>query len=145
MKNNNYICHVPFLRNSKAYDHDFLDTGVKWWYQGFFFIFMKFWFIGLLGGVKEKSIVQNENNNYNHHMSYLWNSIAYDQDFCCTFVKWWYLQAFFPFHFWYFHLSGGVKGWKMTEDDKKNSVCHTSYLRNHTSYVLDLWYTCVKG
>ena len=29
MKNNNYICHVPFLRNSKAYDHDFWDTGVK--------------------------------------------------------------------------------------------------------------------
>ena len=38
MKNNNYICHVLYLRNSVAYDHDFWFTCVKWWYlQVFFF------------------------------------------------------------------------------------------------------------
>ena len=45
--------------------------------------------------------------------------------------------------FWFFRLSGSWKGkkWpKMT----KNSVCLTPYLRNHTSYDCDFWYTCVK-
>ena len=27
----------------------------------------------------------------------------------------------------------------------KNSVCFVSYLRDHTSYDLHLWYTSVKG
>ena len=31
-KNNNYICHAPYLRNSVAYDHDFWYISVKWWY-----------------------------------------------------------------------------------------------------------------
>ena len=29
MENNNYICHVPYLRNSIAFDHDFWYTCVK--------------------------------------------------------------------------------------------------------------------
>ena len=44
--------------------------------------------------------------------------------------------------FWFSRLSGGWKGkkWpKMT----KISVCHTLYFRNHISYDLDLWYTCM--
>ena len=32
MKNNNYIHHVPYLRNSIAYDHDFWYTCLEWWY-----------------------------------------------------------------------------------------------------------------
>ena len=57
--------------------------------------------------VKGKSIAQNENNNYIHHTPYLRNSIAYDQDFWYTFVKW-YLQAFFSFLiFLFFGLLGG--------------------------------------
>ena len=45
---------------------------------------------------------------------------------------------------WFFRLLGGSKGknWpKMTE----NSVFHALYLRNHTLYDFDLWYTCVIG
>ena len=50
MKNKNYIRHVPYLRNSVAYDHDFWYTWVKWWYlQAFFSFFSTFWFFGLLG------------------------------------------------------------------------------------------------
>ena len=60
-KNNNYIRHTPYLRNSIAYDHDFWYTCVKWWYlQVLFFIFSKFWFFGLLGGSKGKKIAQND-------------------------------------------------------------------------------------
>ena len=51
MKNNNYIHHMPYLRNSVAY-HDFSYTCVKWWYlQVFFFsFFQNFWFSVLLEG-----------------------------------------------------------------------------------------------
>ena len=41
MKNNSYMCHVPYLRN-RAYDHDFWYTCVKWWYlQQIYFHFFK--------------------------------------------------------------------------------------------------------
>ena len=39
MKNNNCMCHVPYLRNSIAYDHDFCYTCVKCWYLPVFFSF----------------------------------------------------------------------------------------------------------
>ena len=29
MKDKNYMCHVPYLKNSIAYDHDFWYTCVK--------------------------------------------------------------------------------------------------------------------
>ena len=42
IKNNNYICHEPYLRNSIAYDHDFWYTNVKWkYFQVFFSFFSK--------------------------------------------------------------------------------------------------------
>ena len=48
MKNNNYICHVPYLRNSIAYDHYFLYNCVKWCYlQGLFKFFWNFHFFVL--------------------------------------------------------------------------------------------------
>ena len=51
MKNNNYICHLPYLTNSITYDHDLWYTCVKWWYlQDFFSFFLKFSFFRLLGG-----------------------------------------------------------------------------------------------
>ena len=37
-------------------------------------------------------------------------------------------------------LVSRVKGQKMAQNDKKN-VCHTLYLRNHTSYDHHLWCT----
>ena len=36
---NNYICHLPYLRNSIVYDHDFWCTCIKWWYLPAFFSF----------------------------------------------------------------------------------------------------------
>ena len=38
-KYNHYICHVPYLQNSVAYDHDFRYTCVKWWYLQLVFLF----------------------------------------------------------------------------------------------------------
>ena len=60
MKNNNYTCRMPYLRNSIAYDHDFWYTFVELWYlHALFFIFSKFWFSGLLGA-KGQKMFQNE-------------------------------------------------------------------------------------
>ena len=50
MKNNNYTCHGPDIRNSIAYGHGFWCTCVIWWYlQALFSCFSKFWFSWLLG------------------------------------------------------------------------------------------------
>ena len=77
-------------------------------------------------------------------MSYLRNSIAYDLDFWCTCVKWWYLEGLFLifFKFSCFRLLGGKRA-KDGPRWQKNSGC-TSYLRNHISYDCHLWYTWVK-
>ena len=60
MKNNNYMCHVPYLKDSIAYDHDFWYTCVKLWYlQGFFHCFEIFTFWAA-NKVKGEEIAQNE-------------------------------------------------------------------------------------
>ena len=95
---------------------------------GVFFIFSKFWFSGLLGG--------REGGKRDH--------AKYDCHLWWAKVQLLYLQVFFFSKFCFFGLVGGSKDkkWpKMT----KNSVLCTLYLRNHTSYDLDLWYTCLKG
>ena len=44
-----------------------------------------------------------------------------------------------------FQVVRRVKGQKMAHQNEKKAVCHTLYLRSHTSYDLHLWYTCVIG
>ena len=64
---NNYIFNAPHLRNSIAYDHDFLFTcvnnDISRCFFSFFFIFI-FWAIRGVGvswgGGKRAKIVQNE-------------------------------------------------------------------------------------
>ena len=67
-------------------------------------------------------------------------------------------NIFFIFpKFWFFGLLGGSKvfqilifrvnpgarGQKMSQNDKKLCLSHP-YIRKHTSYDRDFWYTCVK-
>ena len=56
-------------------------------------------------------------------------------------------SGFFPIFskLWFFRLLGGSKGIKWPEMTKNSVVCHALYLRNHTSYDLHLWGTCVIG
>ena len=144
MKSKYYICYVPYLRNTIAYDY-FWYPCVKWWYlQVFFFIFWKFWFFGLLVWNKGKKWPKMT-KNYICCTLYLRNHTSYECHLWYTCVKWWYLQVFFFifWKFWFFRLLVGNKGkkWpKMT----RNYICCTLYLRNHTSYDCHLWYTCVK-
>ena len=104
MKNNNYICHAPYLRNSIAYDHEFWYTCVKWWYLVLFFDFFDIFIFLAVRGVKGQKIAQ-KNNNYIHHAPSVRNSVAYDHDLWYISVKWWYIQVLFSISL-YFHFSG---------------------------------------
>ena len=48
MKNNSYTYHVPFFKNSIAYDHDFWFTCVSFGSPGVFFFFF-FFLISIFG------------------------------------------------------------------------------------------------
>ena len=58
MKNNNYICDMPYLRNSIEYDHDF--TRCFLFYFIFFLIFFFFGLLGGWGGGKGQKMVQDD-------------------------------------------------------------------------------------
>ena len=127
MKNKSYICHIPYLRNSMAYDHNF------WYLQMIFFHFFRiliFWVASGKKGKKWPKMTTNCHITYCH----LWY----------TFVKMISPLFFFFFQIWIFWVvrrRGGSKKWsKMT----KNYVSRAPYLRSHTLYDCHLWYTRVK-
>ena len=60
MKNNNYICHPPYLRNSIAYDHDFWYTIVEWYLQEFSSFFFLILVFQAVKEVKGQKIAQTE-------------------------------------------------------------------------------------
>ena len=76
---------------------------------GIVFIYLKFSF-RLLEGQKGKKLPKMKNSNCICHAPYLKNSIAYNHDFWCTCVKWWYWGVFFIF--WAFFFFGGGGGRK---------------------------------
>ena len=144
MKSNNYICHVPYFRNSIAYDHDFWYTSVKMIIsQNVFFIFSKFWFFGLLGvkmakhGPKWQKVlsVALHISGTIHRVTviygtHLWN----DNIWRCFFI----LSKFC--------FSGSIWRWNGKKQSRmtKSSVCCVPYLRNHTSYDCHLLCKYVK-
>ena len=90
-----------------------------------FFFFSKFWFSGLLKGVKGQKIVQSVKNSV-CCAPYLRDHTLYDHHLWFASVKWWYLQAFFSCFskFWFFRFLGGSKGKKWPNMTKK-IVRHT--------------------
>ena len=54
---NNYIFQIPYLRNSTAYDHDFLYTCVKYLQVFFFFFhFFQIFIFGIVWGGGEGEV-----------------------------------------------------------------------------------------
>ena len=107
------------------------------------FIFSKFWFSGLSGDKTVKNSPKWPKILSSHSISQepyiIWLS------FVETSLKW-YLQAFFHFFkILIFQVVRGSKGKKTRSKMTKSYVHCALYLRNHTSYDLHLWYTCVKG
>ena len=150
MKNNNYTCHAPYVRNCIAYDHDFWYTCVKWWYSRPFFHFFEIFVFQAVRGVKGKNGPRWQ-KNYVWCTSYLRNDILYYCYLWYTCVKDDISRYFFHFFkiliLWVVRGGGGeevvVKGQRRSKM-RKSSVCCAPYLRNHTSYDFYLWYSCVK-
>ena len=123
MKNNSYICYLPYMRNSIAYNQDFWYICVKWYISRCFFQFFKiliFWFVRGKKQGKGQKTVQN------------------DKIFCLScfisqepFIIWLsFMVHMFKiiissgvfFHFFkilIFWVVGGVKGQKKVQNDKK--------------------------
>ena len=146
MKNNNYTCHAPYVRNCIAYDHDFWYTCVKWWYSRPFFHFFEIFVFQAVRGVKGKNGPRWQ-KNYVWCTSYLRNDILYYCYLWYTCVKDDISRYFFHFFkilvLWVVRGGGGeevvVKGQRRSKM-RKSSVCCAPYLRNHTSYDFYLWY-----
>ena len=69
-KMTNIVCHAPYLNNHTSYDL---------WYKckmitspGIFFIFSKFWFSGLLGGKRAKTVQNGKKFCLSHSISQEW-------------------------------------------------------------------------
>ena len=73
------------------------------------------------------------------YLPYLRNCKSCDYSFWYTCVKWSYLQEFFLFfQILIFPVVSAKRGLNWQK------LCHTPFLRNHTSYDHHLWYTSVK-
>ena len=142
MKNKNYICHMPYLRNSIAYNHDFWNTCAKWWCLRGFFHFFKILIFWVVSGVKVQKMAQNDKKLC------LLHSISQE-----AYIIWlWFLvhlwnDDIFRYFFSFFQVVifwdiSGVKGQKMTQNGKK--FCLTLCLGNCASYDCSVWYTYAK-
>ena len=124
MKNNNYIHHRPYIRNSITYDHDFWWTCVcvKWWcLQAFFSLFWNFYFLGKLGGKRAKSspkwkiTIINPSHAISQEQYSIWSWFLVH--LCKIIIS---PGLFFIFSkFWFFWFLGGVKGQKIVQNGKK--------------------------
>ena len=133
MKNKNYIQNMPYLRNSKAYDHDFWytwydhdfgDTCIKWWcLQAFHSFFQNLDFFWVVSEVKGQKMSKMTNDSV-FHAPYLRNHTSYDCHLWYTSVKWQYLQTFFHFFkIFIFWVVRRVKRQKLTQNSKNCSLC----------------------
>ena len=101
-----------------------------------------FW---IVRGLNRQKMAQNDRNLSVRHISYdlhLWYTCMYKR-----IVSPGIFFIFFFFKILNFRIirrGGLVKGQKMASKWQKKSVCLTLYLRNHTSYDGDFWYTCAK-
>ena len=139
MKSNNYIHHVPYLRNNIAIWSWLLVHLCKIMiFPGIFFIFLKFWFFGLLESQRAKTGPWWQTNSV-CYTSYLRNHISHDCHLWYTCVK-----IFSNNFFLWVVRRGRGKRAKNGPKWEKNYVCCAPYLRNHTPHDFHLWDSCVK-
>ena len=124
----NSVSHAAFFRNHTFYDCHLWYTCEIIISPNFFFIFLKFWFFGLLEGGRQKT-VQNDKfwlswfmidrvRNYKSYDYYLW----------CMCVKWYIFRHFFLFFksliFW---VVRGVKEEEIIQNNKKFCLLCSTY------------------
>ena len=109
---------------------------------GVFFYFFKILIFRLHRGVKGQKMVQNDKKfcllrSISQEPYIIW--LSFMVQMCKMIIS---PGAFFSFKiliFWVVRRLKGQKWPKMT----KIFVCRTLYFRNHISYDVDLWYTCM--
>ena len=101
------------LRNCTSSDHNFWYKYVKWWYQsGVFFIFLNFDFLGKNDKkrpIMTKNSVALHISGIIHHMIVIYVKLVWNDISSC----------FFIFSKFWFSGGRGVKGQKMTQNEKK--------------------------
>ena len=118
--------YVSYLRNCTAYDHDFWYTCVKWCHQVlFFFIFLKFLFFRLLGGVKEQKTAQDD-KKYLSAVADISGTINH-----MIIIKWW-LSPGVLFHFFKILIL-----WVVRQNDKK--LCSLLFI-SQEPYITWSWF-----
>ena len=121
MKNNNYICHAPYLRNSIAYDHNFWCSCIKLWYLHVsFYHFFKILIFQIVKWVEGQKMVQNDKKFCPSHSIFQEQPNIIWLSFMVHLCKNGDISKAF-FHFFkilVFQIVKGVKGWKMVQNDK---------------------------
>ena len=121
MKNYNCMRHVPYLRNSVAYDHDF-------WYTCKMIISPK-----RAKGIKGQKMFQDDKKN----LSVLWLSCMVH--LCKMMISLGFFYICFS-KFWFFGLlrgkGGGVKGQKMVQNEKKFCLSRSMYISGIIHYMI---------
>ena len=96
-----------------------------------FFNFSKFWFSRFSGEWRGKKWSKITKNSV-YHSLHLKNLTSYDFGFCYICVKWWYLQQFLSFLFWFFGFLARGGGSKRVKNN------HKIYLfQSATIYILE--------
>ena len=139
------FCLSCFIRISGIIHHMIFIYGALMWHdisRNFknFFKVLIFW---VVNGVKGQKMAQNEKklcllHPISQEPYIIWSSFVVCK---CKMIISFFLNFFKTLNFQVLGGSKGKKWPKMT----KNSVCRALYLRNHTSYDLHLWYSCVIG
>ena len=133
---------MPYLRNGIAYDHNLWYSCLKWWYiQIFISCFSKFWFLGIVSRVKGQKMARNNKKVclscfISQETYIIWFSFMVHMYKMISQVVFFILSKL-----WFSRLLGEYKGKKWSKV-KNNSVSHTPYIRNHTSYDFHL---CIYG
>ena len=93
MRNNNYICHAPYFRNSTSSYHNFLYTYVKQWYLQSFFYFFKILIFWVVRELKGQKIIQNDKKfcplrSVSEEPYIIWLSFMFVKSSCIFFFFW---------------------------------------------------------
>ena len=120
---NNYICHMRYLKNSIAYNHEFWDNCVKWWYIQVFYLFFEIFIFQAVRWVKGQKTAQNE--KYKLHVSRIISQEQYSiwswflVYLCKIMISPGSLSIFFVFWVFIFWAVMGVKGQKIAQNEKE--------------------------
>ena len=144
--NKNYVCHAPYLRHQKSYDIHFWYASVKGSYPlalffFFFFHYFKiliFWVVRRVKGQKKWSRMTKNSvmpciSGTIYHIFFIYGTHVQKDKISCWF--------FYIFQILIFIVNSGVKGQKMTHNDKKISV--TLHISGSINYMIMIFGTYV--